>query len=316
MKQISYVSVVWLLAGPVLGQSLKAVSTGVSDSLAVPRDTTYWQRSFNGGINFNQASFSNWSGGGVNSVALGAVVAARALYEKEKWSWDNTADLQLGFVTQAGTSRKSADQIFLNSVVGHKISSRLDYFVSGTFSSFFIAGYRYTGLAAGETQFKVSNFLSPGQLTLATGIAYRPTDWFAVRVSPISPRLTFLADQSVRFSEVNGVAVRDPNATVYGVKPGNRVRTEFLALQMQAALSRNLGENVSINAKYQLYANYETLNSINHRFDVILTAKVNRYISTTLGLIALFNKDFSSNWQIQQTLGIGLVYNASTFRKK
>ena len=121
-------------------QDSTEVITNFKDTLAVKPDTSYWQRSFSGGINFNQASFSNWTGGGVNSVALGAIVAARALYEKDKWSWDNTADLQLGFVTQAGTTRKAADQIFLNSVVGRKISAKWDLFGSGTFTSFFTPG--------------------------------------------------------------------------------------------------------------------------------------------------------------------------------
>lgn len=285
-------------------------------AIAVKPDTSYWQRSFSGGVNFNQASFSNWTGGGVNSVALGGVIAARALYGKAKWSWDNTADLQLGFVRQSGTTRKSADQIVLNSVAGYKIAPRLDLFGSATFTSFFVTGYRYTGLGPNETQFKVSNFLAPGQLTFAWGIAYKPTDWFALRVSPFSPRFTFLSDQGVRFIEnAAGIPVRDPNATAYGVRPGRSVRSEWLSFQLQAALTRNLSENVSINAKYLMYANYQMLDAIDHRIDLILTAKVSRYLSTTLGVIALFDEDFTDVWQLQQTLAIGLVYNNSTFRK-
>lgn len=147
-------------------------------------------------------------------------------------------------------------------------------------------------------------------------MAYKPNDWFALRVSPFAPRFTFLSDQGVRFRKVNGVLVRDPNAKAHGVEPGRSLRTEWLAFQLQAALTRNLSENVSINAKYLMYANYETLDAIDHRFDVILTAKISRYLSTTFGVIALFDKDYSASWQLQQTLAIGLVYNVSTFRKK
>lgn len=291
--------------------------TNFKDTLVVKPDTSYWQKSFSGGLNFNQASFNNWTGGGVNSVALGALVAARALYEKGNVSWDNTADLQLGFVTQAGITRKAADQILLNSVVGRKISPKWDLFGSATFTSFFTTGYRYTDLAANQERFKVSNFLAPGQLTMAWGVAYKPNDWFAVRISPFAPRFTFLADQGVRFTEgADKIPILDPNAVAYGVKPGKSIRTEWLALQLQAALTRNLTENVSINAKYLFFANYQTLAAIDHRVDILLTAKVSRYISTTFGLIALFDKDFSSKWQLQQTLGIGLIYNVSTFRKK
>lgn len=316
MKAIAYVILGWLCITTTLAQD-STVVTNFKDTIAVKPDTSYWQRSFSGGINFNQASFSNWTGGGVNSIALGAVVAARALYEKARWSWDNTADLQLGFVNQNGTSRKAADQIFINSVAGYRVSPRLDLFASGTFTTFFAPGYRYDNLGANQTRFKVSNFLSPGQLTLAWGVAYKPNDWFAVRVSPFAPRFTFLADQGVRFTEgADKIPVRNPNAEAYGVAPGKSVRIEWLALQLQAALTRNLSENVSINAKYLLYANYKTLDAIDHRIDVTLTAKINRYLSTTLAVIALYDEDFSEDWQLQQTLAIGLVYNVSTFRKK
>src|SRR5919199_1373180 len=316
MKRIIYGLVAWVSLGHLLAQD-STVVTNFKDTIAVKPDTSYWQRSFSGSVNFNQASFNNWSGGGVNSVALGSVVAARALYEKEKWSWDNTADLQLGFVTQNGLTRKAADQIFLNSAAGYKVSPKFAVFMSGTFTSFFAPGYRYDKLAANQTRFKVSNFLAPGQLTFAWGMAFRPNDWFTVRASPFAPRFTFLVDQSVRFREgADKSPVHDPNAEVYGVAPGESIRTEWLALQLQAVLNRNFTSNVNVNARYQLYANYQKLDAIDHRIDLIITAKINRYLSTTVGFIALFDKDFSDSWQIQQTIGIGLAYNVSTFRKK
>lgn len=306
-----------LCLGNTIAQDSTRTTTNFKDTVAVKPDTSYWQKSFSGGVNFNQASFSNWSGGGVNSVALGVAIAARALYEKDKTSWDNTADLQLGYVTQLGNTRKSADQIILISVLGHKIAPKWDVFVSGTFNTFFAPGYRYDKLPTGQTQLRVSNFFAPAQLTLSAGVAYKPNDWFALRISPLAPRFTFLSDQSVRVRELaDQTFVPDPTATVYGVEPGKSIRIEWLAFQLQAALNRNLTENISLNARYQLFTSYTELNNINHRLDLLMTAKINRYLNTTFGLIALYNKDFSTELQIQQTLAIGLVYNLSNFRAK
>lgn len=293
--------------------------TNAQDAQAVASktDTTYWQKSFNGGLNFNQASFSNWSGGGVNSVAIGGVVAARALYEKGKKSWDNTADLQLGYVTQLGISRKSSDQMLLISVYGWRIAPKWDFFLSGTFNSYFAPGYRYDALPMNETRLKISNFFSPAQLTIAAGIAYRPNDWFSLRMSPLAPRFTFLGDQSVRVrQQADGTYVYDPTQTAYGVAPGKSSRTEWLAFQLQAALTKNITSNISLNARYQMYMSYADPSNINHRVDLVMAAKINKYLSTTFGLIALYNKDFNSNLQIQQTLGIGLSYAFSSFRTK
>lgn len=293
------------------------VTTNFKDTVSIKKDTTYWQKSLTGGINFNQASFSNWTGGGVNSIAIGGILAGRALYEKDKTSWDNTADFQLGFITQGGRTRKAADQLILISVLGHKIAPHWDLFASGTFNTFFAPGYRYDKLPAGAEDFKVSNFFSPAQLTLAWGVAYKPSDEFSLRISPFAPRFTFLADDAVRFrTAADGTIIPDKTAKAYGVEAGSSSRSEWLALQLQAALNKKLGENVSLTARYQLYANYQTLDAIDHRIDILLTAKLNRYLSTTFGLIALYDKDFYDGFQLQQSLGIGLIYNASTFRKK
>jgi hypothetical protein len=101
------------------------------------------------------------------------------------------------------------------------------------------------------------------------------------------------------------------------LQPGQeRAELSGLAFQLQTVINRNLGENISLNARYQLFTEYAHLDNINHRLDLLLTAKINRYLNTTFGLIALYNKDFSSSLQIQQTLAIGLVYNLSSFRKK
>jgi hypothetical protein len=282
-------------------------------SAVIQKDTSYWQKSFNGGINFNQASFSNWAGGGVNSIALGTVVNARALYQKEKWSWDNVADLQLGFVSQKEIGvRKAADQIFLNSIAGYKIAPKFDFFMSGTFNTFFAPGYLYGAKKiapdiGGDSL--VSGFMSPAQLTLAWGVAYKPNDWFALRVSPFAPRFTFVLNDEVR-PLLNGVRQK-----AYGVETGEKVRTEWLALQLQAEANKNLTETISLKARYQLYLNYETF-AADHRFDLLLAAKVSKYISTTFGFTAVFDRDFSEEIQIQQTLGIGLLYNISTFKTK
>jgi hypothetical protein len=315
MKTIVLTVLIWFT---YLGsQAQQTPTTNFADTLKIKPDTTYWQKSFSGGVNFNQASFSNWTGGGVNSTALGLVVASRALYEKGKLSWDNTGDFQLGYLNQRGTSRKAADQLFINSVLGQKVAPKWDIFMSGTFNTFFAPGYQYDKIPTNTTRQQISGFFAPAQLGFAWGAAYRPNSWFSLRISPFAPRFTFLLDDAVRVKKgADGISRPDPTATAFGVKAGQTVRTEWLALQLQAALNKNITETININARYQMYANYQTLDAIDHRIDLIATAKINKYLSTTFGVIALFDKDFSENWQLQQTLAIGLLYNTTTFRKK
>ena len=281
-------------------------------------DTTYWQRSFSGAINFNQASFSNWAGGGVNSTAFGTIILGRALYKKDKTSWDNTMDVQLGFQKQQGVPdwRKASDQILLNSVAGYKISSKWDLCFSGTFTSFLAAGYKYGGAYNPVgTSFKVAEFFSPAQLTLGWGVAYKPNDWFALRLSPFAPRFTFLANDELRFREDNGVLIRDKNAKTYGVEAGKSTYAEWLALQVQATVNRNITKNISLKAEYFGFLNYQKpLNEIDHRLNLLVAATITKYISATFGLTMLYDKDLNENLQIQQNIGVGFLYSASTFK--
>ncbi|RZL14288.1 MAG: DUF3078 domain-containing protein, partial [Pedobacter sp.] len=59
----------------------------------------YWTTKATVGINANQASFSdNWKGGGVNSVAIGALLNHKAEYSKESYSYTSEIILQYGKV--------------------------------------------------------------------------------------------------------------------------------------------------------------------------------------------------------------------------
>src|SRR5215213_2314387 len=49
------------------------------------------------GLNLAQGSLSNWAAGGDEfSLSLNALVSSFAFYKKDKHSWDNTFDLNLG----------------------------------------------------------------------------------------------------------------------------------------------------------------------------------------------------------------------------
>jgi len=52
--------IVGLSLNQLFAQDSTRVTTNFKDTVAVKPDTSYWQKSFSGGVNFNQASFSNW----------------------------------------------------------------------------------------------------------------------------------------------------------------------------------------------------------------------------------------------------------------
>ncbi|MGZ8515831.1 MAG: DUF3078 domain-containing protein, partial [Chitinophagaceae bacterium] len=64
-----------------------------------PNDTipNIWKKGGLYGINISQGSLSNWAAGGDDfSLSLNSILSLFAFYKKDKRSWDNTFDFNLG----------------------------------------------------------------------------------------------------------------------------------------------------------------------------------------------------------------------------
>ena len=67
-----------------------------------------------------------------------------------------------------------------------------------------------------------------------------------------------------------------------------------------------------------MFANYETLEfkTIDHRLEVRLAAKVNKFIDVNLGGIMLYDYDQDSGAQFTQVFSLGFVYSIQNFAPK
>lgn len=269
-------------------------------------DTSYWLKEISGGLNLNQASFSgNWKGGGVNSVAVGTYLIGRANYAKDDWTWDNTLDFIYGVVKNKGEdARKSNDRIYLDSKVGRKLSSNWNYFFAVNFLSQFAPGYTFSD----TDRTLISKFANPAYLTTSLGFEYKPNDEFSLRISPFSPRWTFVTDREL-YLNVPGN---------YGVEIGETVRSEWLAFNLLLDWNKQLAENLSLQLRYQMFANYETLafDAIDHRLDVALTAKVSNLINVSLTSLSIYDIDQDSKVQFSQGLALGIAFKRGNFPAK
>ncbi|WPR76781.1 DUF3078 domain-containing protein [Algoriphagus sp. NG3] len=298
MKRISTFLLLILFSGQLFAQE---------DDTLIPSDTSYWLKEIGGGLNLNQAAFSgNWQGGGVNSIALGFYLNGRANYAKDKWSWDNTMDFIYGVVKNKGEEgRKSNDRIFLDSKIGYKINDKWNYFFSVNFLSQFAPGYNFP---EGEDKVLISKFVNPAYLTTSLGVEYKPNDEFSLRMSPFSPRWTFVSDTDLYLNVPQN----------YGVEIGETVRTEWLAFSLLADYNKKLSENLSLMIRYQMYANYETLafDAIDHRLDFGLTAKVSNLVNVSLTSLMIYDLDQDSEIQFSQGLALGIAFKRGNFPEK
>lgn len=275
--------------------------------------TTFWKKSYRAGLNLNQSSFSsNWKAGGLNSFGFNAYLNTKANYKKERRSWTNEMDLVFGMVNNNGQGfRKTLDRIYLDTKYGYDFDGNWGLFTALNFSSQFAEGLKYVEDANGVEQGRIiSNFLAPAFVTASFGFEYSTDETFKLRLAPIASRIT-IVQNSERYLAVDSIAP-------YGVNAGETVRIEALAFQMLAEYNKDIAQNLNLKLRYLLFANYETLQlkTIDHRLDMNLTAKVNKFINVSLGGILLYDFDQDTGVQLSQAFSLGFQYTFQNYMDK
>jgi hypothetical protein len=287
---------------------------------AIAQDTatvkpSYWNNELQTGLNMNQSTFSeNWRAGGVNSIALGLFLNAKANYEKDNNRWTNDLQLQYGNVQNKGQNmRKNADRIFFDTKYSRKFHPHWSFFASVNFMSQFDAGFEYYKLKDSvgkeygeELSTRISGFLSPAYLTEALGFEYKPVSYFSAQFGVGALRQTFVTDQTLYDKYL---PTDEKYNLLYGVKRGENMRNQTV-FQFVANFDKEIMTNVVLKARYLALLDYQNINGQGtvHRLDANLTAKVNKYINVNLTGVLLFDNDQDKDIQFSQVLALGILY--------
>ena len=289
---------------PVAAQAQTTSLTALAPAPSAPpaADTArprYWATSMKAGLNANEALLSdNWKGGGASTVGLSSLFNGKATYHLGRHTWANQADFLFAFQYAKGQGyRKTLDRLWLDTNYGYDLTKKWGLFTSLNLLTQFAPGYQYDD----DQARLVSGLFAPGYITSSYGIEYHPTTRFKLRLSPFSPRLT-VVNNSARYQGA-------PTDIIFGVNPGHSTRWEVLAAQALAELDQPLGPNANLKARYVLFANYETFTpqKIDHRLDLTLTAKVNKYINVSLSGIVIYDYDQDPGVQYSQSLALGIL---------
>lgn len=259
----------------------------------------HWKKIITFGLNFSQSAFtSNYSAGGVNSVALGTNFIYHTEYNKAPFSYVSELNLTYGVAKNKGQGkRKTNDRIYFDNKLASQLSKHWYIFGALTFESQFDKGFNYTDLGNGNfSAQQISNFMAPGYLTESLGLEYKPAPYFDLRLGTGTARQTFVLDDSVR--KVND----------YGVGPNHTVKND-LAFQMVALFDKDIMKNIHLNTRYALFIPYgESVKFITHRIDAVLSARVNRLINVTINGTMLYDQHTSKDAQATEGLSLGMLY--------
>ncbi len=297
MKKILSILVLLFFAGLIKAQS----------SVNSPDTVRYWNNTGQFNLAFSQVSLTNWAAGGQNSFSGNALARYEAVYTKNKSSWDSYILTAYGLTRQGGGHFiKNDDRLELFSKYGYQAVSHWDYAAVLDFKTQFTPGYSN----AQELTGRISDFMAPGYLTASIGMDYKPSKVFALFLSPVTSRFTFVRDDSLSA------------AGAYGVDPGKKMRTEFGGYVKMILNKENLIPNVNVASTLDLFSNYEDHpERVDVNWDLLVGMKINKYLSVTLNtdLIYDYNIKFQeivnnvpvekAKVQFKEVLGLGFSAN-------
>lgn len=270
-----------------------------------PADTTgkLWKKGGLFSLNLSQGSLNNWAAGGDNfSLSLNSILSVYAFYKKDKHSWDNTLDINFGYLRSTSLgSRKNDDRFDLLSKYGYAIASRWNLAGLFNFRTQLANGYTYTN--TNDKRTFSSSFLSPAYILLSLGLDYKPTKSFSVFISPATARWVIVTDDSL---SAKGL---------YGVRPEKKTLSEFGAF-ISAQFLKDLNKAINYKARLDLFSNYKRNPE---KVDVFMTnlfsVKLSKILSATWNVDLIYDDDvrlFGSDGkspalQIKSLVGLGLL---------
>ena len=305
-KIILYVILLFVASTQAMAQEVKNGSVNTDSKKMVNRlDTAKKQEGWtirgNNTLLLNQAAFSNWIAGGINSVALTGRTDYEFNLKRGKNLWENRLLLAYGLRSEEDSKvKKVEDLIDLTSNYGYQISTSKWYAAVGmNFKTQFAKGYDYSQPTWGY----ISNFMAPGYLTFGLGADYVPNDNFQVNIHPFTSRFTFITDQNVYDPDHDGIS-----ESAYGADPGDNMVYQFGAY-VGARYKTQLMENIAFDNRLGIFSNYlEKPQNMVIAYQALLDLKVNRFISTQVSFDVFYDENQISKVQLKETLGVGLTY--------
>lgn len=284
-------------------RSLQAETTRSIKKDAIAGDTSRktWKKGGIYSLTIGQGSLSNWAAGGDEfSFSVNSFLNLFAFYKKNKTSWDNTLDVNLGYInTTSLGSRKNDDRFDLLSKYGYAIGPKLNLSTLFNFRTQFFRGYNYTNNIKTFT----SEFLSPAYVLLSVGLDFKPNNDLSIFISPLTSRTIIVRNDTL---SAKGS---------YGVKPGKKSASEFGAFASVNYL-KAISKTITYKSRLDLFSNYKNNpQNVDLYMTNIFSAKIAKALAFNWSLDLIYDDDvrlFGPNktspaLQVKSIIGVGLL---------
>jgi hypothetical protein len=271
-------------ASDILKLNDETIQDAPADSVVNPLNMSGWFT-----LNGTQASFRNWSQGGVNNIAASSTARFEVEYKQDRHIMTSSSNLKYGKARIEGNEyRKTDDEIRLRNQYRYLLDDpRFSLIAQLNFNTQFDKGFdkNYENV--------ISKFMAPGYLVETVGFAYNP-----------EPGLQF--DMGISLKQT--IVVDTTLSTVYNLKPGETIMNEG-GISLGMKVERDIATNVNLSSQVETFTNYlRPVSSTTIRFTNEIVGKINSYLSANLQLAMVYDDNITKELQVKQVISIGFNY--------
>lgn len=276
----------------VSGELLKAQDTIViSDTLAG------WDSSWRAGLSGSQASYSNWSQGGVSNVAVTGNSLIKFKYRDNRFSYGFLIDTRYGQtrIENEGVRKIDDRLVIRNRFLYDLADENADFKLFGNINlrTQFDEGFNY-GAGPDGGNILISDIFSPAYITESVGLAYVPTINFSFEAG---------------FGMQQTIVLNEELSTRYNLPEGDTFKNEA-GITTAASYTMSLAENLTVDTSLETFTSLnKKIRSTNVYFSNRFTGRINRFMNANLSLDFVYDDDFSKELQIAQVLSVGVSFS-------
>ncbi len=277
---------------------LTATQLRAQESIVVSDSLSGWDYGWVAGLNGAQASYSNWSQGGVNNIAVSGNSTFRTLYRDGRFSYGFLLTTRYGKTRIEGDGTRKTDDVFSirNRFLYDIGTDSSDFSIYGNvnFRTQFDRGFEY-GDEPGDPDVLISNFFSPAYINQNVGMLYSPGEYFSFEAG-VGLRQTIVTDETVL----------DNNN--YGLPPGDNFRNEA-GINLGASYQQNIASNILMSTTAETFTNVnESLSGTDVYFSSEFIGQINSLINTSLRFDIVYDDDYSKEIQLRQSITVGISF--------
>jgi hypothetical protein len=244
------------------------------------------------GINLSQVAFANWQQGGQNSLSFTFFSLLGLDYIGDPWKWRNGLKFAYGR-TKFGDEgyRTNDNEIFYESTLIYHIGWAVSPYAGVTARTAVTKGFNYDL----EPSVQIVDFMDPFYLTEALGFIYDQIPNFSTRLG-VGMKQTFTKDFTSYSDDIETLNEFETFKNETGIESVTEYKWEFL-------------ENMAYLTGLRLFGTFDDMSIWDVRWDNLIVAKVNDYISVSFNVLLIYDEDESIQRQLKEALQLGISYN-------